>query len=200
MGYWSVKVLSDSDQNVRVTLEEKREKGRLARSREWLGMKIAGKDATERMQDTWGRIHRIGGFLPIFVEGRLELRTQKQEDTLKEIREEMEKCKTSEELRQAMFKSNVKVFNLFHTTGSQWMRGLQDSVFAGKIRAYLEFYQRVFDSPSFATDLFTASMAMLNYSWKPEDVGSVPPYLIETKTVVQPEKQGRVDMGNVKEY
>jgi len=183
-----------SEEKVHVTLEEKKEKGKLGKAREWLGYKIAGKSATERMEDTWNRIHKIGGFLPIFVEGRLELRTQEQQKVLDEIKTEMEECKTPEQLQKTMFQSNIKVFNLFHTTGSQWMRGLEDSRFAGKIRAYLEFFQRVFDRPAFTMDLFTCSMAMLNYAWKPEDVGSVPPYLIETKTVIQPEREGRVKM------
>lgn len=192
MVYWSVEVLSED--KVQVTLEEKKEKGRLAKAREWFGYKIAGKSATERMEDTWDRIHRIGGFLPVFVEGRLELRTQEQQKILDQIKGDMEGCTTPEQLQKVMYKSNIKVFNLFHTTGSQWMRGLDDSRLAGKIRAYLEFFQRVHDRPAFTMDLFTCSMAMLNYSWKPEDVGSVPPYLIETKTVIQPEKESRVRM------
>jgi len=194
MVYRSDPILSEDDQKVRVTLEEKEKKGRFSKARGWIGAKIAGKDATERMKDTWGRIHRIGGFLPIFVEGRLELRTQKQEQVLAEIRTKMELCKTPEELQKAMFQSNIKVFNLFHTTASQFMRGLEDSIFAGKIRAYLEFFQRVFDRPPFTMDLFTCSMAMLNYSWKPEDVGSVPPYLIETKTqIIEKEPRARME-------
>lgn len=188
------------EKNVKVTLEEKKEEGRLSKARRWIGYKIAGEGMTERMKDTWSRIHRIGGFLPIFVEGRLELRTQRQQEILDEIKEEMEKAKTPEDIVKVMDDANFKVFSLFLTTGSQWMGGLKEDRFAKKIRAYLEFYQRVCDSQSFASDLFTASMAMLNYSWKPEDVGSVPPYLIETKTVVQAEKEGRVDMRNVKEY
>ena len=182
--------------NVTVRMEdEKPKRGKLTKAREWIGGKIAGKEATQRMEDTWNRIHRIGGFLPIFIEGNLELRTQKQQQVLDEVQKELDNCEGDpEKLQKAMYKSNVKVFNLFHTTGSQWMRGLENSRFAKKIRAYLELFQRIYDDPAFTMDLFTCSMAMLNYSWKPEDVGSVPPYLIETKTVIQPTTEQRIKM------
>lgn len=99
-----------------------------------------------------------------------------------------------------MSESNFKVFALFFIAGSQWMRGLSDRETAKKVKAYLELFQRVSDMESFTSDLFTCSIQMLHISWKPEDVGSLPPYLIETKTVIQPERQWGANLDQMKEY
>lgn len=191
--------------NVTVKMEEEPSKqGRVSKIRSWIGGKIAGSDATERMSETWNRIHRVGGFLPVFIEGRLELRTKRQKDCLDEIEKKMGECKTREDFRDAMFKANLKVFTLFQITGSPYQRGGRDKTdrFASKVMAYTELFQRSWNDGSYGSlmDLFSCSMAMLHYSWKPEDVGSVPPYLIETKTVIQPTQQRGVSMNDVKEY
>lgn len=196
----AVKEVSDANGNA--TVEAPKEKGKIRRIREYIGGKVAGSDATERMRESWSRIHKVGGFLPVFVEGRLELRTKKQQNCLNEIRDLMKDCKTREEFKKAMFQANIKVFMLFQITGSPYQRGGKDKTdrFSSKVMAYTELYQRSWDDESLGSlmDLFSCSMAVLHYSWKPEDVGSVPPYLIEAKTVIQPTQQRGVKMGDFK--
>lgn len=187
------------EQTVNVEVKVPEKKGNLQRAREWLGHKIAGDEATERMRDTWDRIHRVGGFLPVFVEGRLELRLKKMQDVLSAIEKKMLECKNADDLLKAIFKSNVKVYMLFHLSGTQWIRQLKNRRLAKKVIAYLEFFQRTVDREPYSWDLFTVSMEMCNISFLPEDVESVPPYLIETKTTLQPQ-QAKVSMDEVKEY
>ncbi|UCG50876.1 MAG: hypothetical protein JSW58_11830, partial [Candidatus Latescibacterota bacterium] len=123
----------DTNVEIQVAEEQPKKRGVFSRIRRSLGQKIAGDIFPERISREWDRLHQVGGFLPMFVEGRLEYRTNKQETILGEIQADFEKCDSLDEIQRVMSTSNFKVFALFFVAGSQWLRGLSDRETAKKV-------------------------------------------------------------------
>lgn len=156
---------------------------------------------TPRMQESWKRMHREGGFIPIFNTDDVEIRRREIYDTMEEIKGEMLDADTPEKRLRVKEKSALRIYSLFFTTGSPWYRGLDDRELAKKAQAFLELYEYVNDiGGGFIDDLFMCGMQLLNLSWKALDVTNVPPYIIETHTTIT-EQPKRVQLKEeVQEY
>lgn len=160
---------------------------------------------TPRLQETFDRMHKVGGFIPIFNVDDTEARRAELRLVLSDIEKEFLDIKPSDKdfaEKVKLYKKHTvnKVFALFFCAGSPWYRGLDDRELAGKVQAFLELWNYIGDHDAFVDDMFMCAMQLLNLSWKALDVTNTPPYLIETKTTVMPPESRIKLTDEVREY
>lgn len=150
-----------------------------------------------RVEHGFNRMSKEAGFIPLYNIDDTEARRGELQliwDAIQEERNDLfdpdhVDLLTPEKVREFKRRCNNRVFALFMSVGSPWYRGLDDRELARKVKAFLELWNRVGDHESFVDDVFMCAMQLVNLSWKALDVTNTPPYIIETKTIIQPESK-----------
>jgi len=129
---------------------------------------------------------RDAGFIPIFNVDDLEARRQEIKDSL----DEAEIAKFEPDKQRGVV---VKTFKLFFSAGNPWYRGLDNRELASKVSDFLAQYTDLGYMDEFIPDLFEESMHLLSLSWQALDVTNTPPYIIESRPIIQA-NQGGIDL------
>lgn len=151
--------------------------------------KIAEKiGTTPRVQEAWNRMHKEAGFIPIFNVTDLETRRT----AIKKIMDDIEtKIFDPDQGGYTVQKEVVqKAFKMFWAEGDAWYRGLDNRELSEKVACFLDNCTDCGFLPSFMPDLFEEAMVLLHFSFQALDVTNTPPYIIESRPVVFPQKAG----------
>lgn len=140
------------------------------------------------VQEAWDRMHKEGGFIPIFNKTDLETRRTEIKTILKEIET---KIFDPESDGFAVKKDVVqKTFKMFWSEGDAWYRGLDNRELSEKVACFLANCTDCGYLAPFMPDLFEEAMVLLHFSFQALDVTNTPPYIIESRPVIFPQKTG----------
>ncbi len=148
---------------------------------------LFSKQPVARIDDAYGVMHEVGGFIPMFNIRDLEQRRSEIENILSSME--------GQTLTDIIKKSVVdKTFRLFFLSGSPWYRGLDNRELSGKVATFLWLYNDIGALPAFTSDLFMCSMQLLHLSFQALDVTNTPAYVIHTTPVITPQNIPRINM------
>ncbi len=140
-----------------------------------------------RVEDAYGLMHEVGGFIPMFNIRDLEQRRSEIEKILQSLE--------GQTLTDAIRKDVIdKTFRLFFLSGSPWYRGLNNRELSGKASDFLWVYNDIGHLPAFTSDIFMCSIQLLHLSFQALDVTNTPAYVIHTTPVITPQNVPRINM------
>lgn len=135
----------------------------------------------ERIEQSWERLHREAGFIPIYNVDDTESRRLEIQNVLTESKDALFDMTKQREIAK-------KTYALFFSAGNPWYRGLDNRELAEKVKCFLENYTEVGNMEEFIPDLFEESMQLLSLSWQALDVTNTPPYIIEARPPGPPQQ------------
>lgn len=140
----------------------------------------------KRIEQSWNRLHREAGFIPIYNLNDTESRRLE----IQQILNEKEAALFDPTKQRDIAK---RTYALFFSAGNPWYRGLDNRELAEKVTCFLDNYTDCGHMDEFIPDLFEEAIQLLSLSWQALDVTNTPPYIIEA-----PPKQGYggVDLGD----
>lgn len=160
-------------------------KGRIQKIKDFV------KKPTERIEDAYGVMREVGGFIPMFNIRDLEQRRQE----VKEILELVEgKIGGGGADYQGMKDVVQKTYRLFFLSGSPWIRGLNNRELSDKVSKFGRLFNDIGHLPEALSDLFMCSMQLLHVSYQAIDVTNTPAYVIHTTPVLTPSNVPRINM------
>jgi len=156
---------------------------------EGIKKKIADKISPRtEVEQAWDRMHKEGGFIPIFNKTDLETRRTEIKSILADIENKIFEPATD---GYAVEKEVVqKTFKMFWSEGDAWYRGLDNRELSEKVACFLANCTDCGYLAPFMPDLFEEAMVLLHFSFQALDVTNTPPYIIESRPVVFPPKGG----------
>jgi len=148
---------------------------------------LGAKDPMDRIRDA-DVVLRDYGFKPVFETKTLEARRSEisrvfghllKLETEAEEEEDTEKKFDIAEKAKRQAKKLGLLFYLFFSTGSPWVRGVDNEWLSTKVSDFIEQYEDIGHLPSFLSLLHAESMQLLHMSWQGIDVTQMPDYIIQ---------------------
>jgi len=153
---------------------------------------IKPSDPNKRIEDAYGIMKEVGGFRPLFNVKDLEQRRNEIIQVMTELTKlevqvaEAEDIDIEERLNRKILVQTyklTKLFQLFFTTGSPWVRGQDNEQLSEAVACYIENFEDVGDLPGFLPDLHSESIFLLHLAWQGIDVTNTPGYVIQVTNV-----------------
>lgn len=132
-----------------------------------------------RAKETFDRLHKEAGFIPMLNMRDTETRLAYLKDILEKDDYSVFDPKKQAELVQ-------QVYGTFFLAGSAWVRGLDNRELSQKVAFFLENYIEVGYMEEFVPDLFEEAMHLLHLSFQEIDVTNTPFYIVESRPVIFP--------------
>lgn len=147
--------------------------------------KVAGKIwRGERAQETWERLHKEGGLIPLLNMTDTEARIKHLKSVM-----EAEDFSVFDPKKQKGFVK--KVYATFFVAGDAWYRGLDNRELAQKVVDFLANYSEAGYMDEFIPDLFEEALQLISLSFQGMDVTHTPFVIIESRPVIMAGKGGQ---------
>ena len=88
----------------------------------------------------------------------------------------------------------ARLFQLYFTTGSPWVRGIDNSTLSQAAAAFIANFEDFGDIPHAFRDLHAEATYLMHLSWQGIDVTNTPAYVISSTPVFTPANVPRIDM------
>lgn len=168
-------------------------KGILQRTKEF----FRTPDPSERVREA-GIIAKESGFIPWFKIHDVEQRRTEIIEVMEELNTlEFDILKNSEtneitinQEKRFIFNAYKlsRLFQVFFTTGSPWVRGTDNEALSIAVAAFIEDFEDIGDISSAFHDLHAMVTNLLHLSWQGVDVTQTPPYITQ---IMNPPQKGQ---------
>jgi len=150
-----------------------------------LRQKVAGTIwRGERAQETWERLHKEGGLIPLLNMTDTEARIRHLRTVM-----ETEDFSVFDPKKQKGFVK--KVYATFFVAGDAWYRGLDNRELAQKVVDFLANFSEIGYMDEFIPDLFEEALQLISLSFQGLDVTHTPFVIIESRPVIMAGKGGQ---------
>jgi hypothetical protein len=164
---------------------------------------VTRQKPSDRIEDQYGVLKEVAGLRYLQNIKDTEQRRTEILDTMYELNDlefkiiKNEKGASIEELKQNLTFNTYKLarlFQLYFTTGSPWVRGVDNSTLSQAASDFIQNFEDFGDIPSAFRDLHAEATYLLHLSWQGVDVTNTPAYVISSTPIFAPQNIPRVDL------
>jgi hypothetical protein len=164
--------------------------------------KLLGRKTKE--PEHWGILKKEAGFIPLYNQDDTEKRRGEMVKIMQDLNDlefKIREAKDRAEIQKIEQSYNIqayklaKLFELYFTTGSPWVRGKDNADLSTCSSLFIQNFEEFGDIPEAFRDIHAEAMFMLHLSWQGIDVTNTPPYIIQVNNV--PTNGQGVDMNRI---